>query len=57
MQKLKGPIDQFVVNIGAHKGGVYGLVLRNPLVDERPWSKGRCLRIQSHVLPLSIPFT
>lgn len=28
--EIEGPIDQFVVNIGAHKGGVYGLVLRNP---------------------------
>ena len=29
---LSGPIDQFVINIGGHKGGVYGLVLRNPLL-------------------------
>ena len=28
--EIEGPIDQFVVNIGAHKGGLYGFVLRNP---------------------------
>lgn len=30
--EIEGPIDQFVVNIGAHKGGVYGVVLRNPFL-------------------------
>ncbi len=29
---LDGPIDQFVVNIGGHKGGLYGFVLRNRLL-------------------------
>lgn len=29
---LEGPIDQFVVNIGAHKGGVEGFVLQNPML-------------------------
>lgn len=29
---LEGPLDQFVVNIGGHKGGVYGFVLRNPVL-------------------------
>ena len=28
--EIEGPIDQFVVNIGAQKGGLYGFVLRNP---------------------------
>lgn len=28
--EIEGPIDQFVVNIGGHKGGLYGFVLRNP---------------------------
>ena len=30
--EIEGPLDQFVVNIGAHKGGVYGFVLRSPLL-------------------------
>ena len=34
--EIEGPIDQFVVNIGAHKGGLYGLFFET-LRCERLW--------------------